>query len=415
MRFRLYAIIAFAAALSMAVAALTGAHIALIATSAAVMIAALGLCYRAVAKPLDAVYNGISLLKSQDFSSRLRKTGQHDADRVISMFNRMMDSMKAERLKNKEQYQFLRKLLDNSPMGVAICDFDGNVTEANPAYRLMITPQLQETIDRLLPGETQTVRQGNADIYRCTRQWFMDSGFRRPFVLVERMTAEIAQAERDVFRKIVRTIGHEVNNTVGPVVSVLDTLADINSDDPDVTAAIDSSRHSCLSLVNFVKRYADVVKLPAPSPVTVNLGDELERLMPTLQAVAGDRAHLVLTITDRHVGLQLDMTLIDRVLINIIKNAAESIGATPGGKIIISLDGSRLTVTDNGAGISPGDVSRLFTPFFSTKQPYRGLGLMLIADILRAHRAIFSLTTDPATSLTTFAIDFPTAISKPLR
>ena len=91
-------------------------------------------------------------------------------------------------------------------------------------------------------------------------------------------------------------------------------------------------------------------------------------------------------------------------MINIVRNAAESIGEKTDGRIEIATNATEIRVTDNGKGISEEAAVKLFTPFFSTKRPDRGLGLMLIADILRAHRAHFTLATTPGTSLTTFAI-----------
>jgi signal transduction histidine kinase len=92
------------------------------------------------------------------------------------------------------------------------------------------------------------------------------------------------------------------------------------------------------------------------------------------------------------------------VLVNVVKNAVDSIG-TREGEIVISTDAHSLCVTDDGPGISAENASKLFTPFFSTKHQDRGLGLMLVADILRKHGAEYSLTT--VDTHTTFAITFP--------
>lgn len=99
----------------------------------------------------------------------------------------------------------------------------------------------------------------------------------------------------------------------------------------------------------------------------------------------------------------LDPVLMQRVLINLVKNAVESIGGRQG-HIRLRVEGKTLAVTDDGLGISPEAAQRIFTPFFSTKRPDRGLGLMLVADILRSHNAGFSLAT--AGGETTFLITF---------
>lgn len=99
-----------------------------------------------------------------------------------------------------------------------------------------------------------------------------------------------------------------------------------------------------------------------------------------------------------------DTTLLERVLVNAVKNSVESIGKAEG-HIIIRSAGRVIEIIDNGAGISPENASRIFTPFFSTKQPDRGLGLMLIADILRKHKADFILATGDD-GLTRLRIEF---------
>ncbi len=406
MRFKIYSIAALICGMALTACALAGAPGLWSMVTAGLMFVFMGLAYRAVRKPMDAVQNGIFLIRSQDFGSRLRLTGQHDADKVVDHFNRMMATMKAERLKNEEQNQFLSKLIEVSPMGIAICDFDGNIIDTNPAYREMATPALEAALSGLEDDSTETFRFETAEIYRCSRLWFMDSGFRRPFLIIERLTDEISKAEKEVFKKIVRTIGHEVNNTMGSVGSVLETLQDIHRDDQLLAETIESSRYSCMNLVGFVKGYAEIVKLPAITPTQTNLAEELRKMLPTLRAMAPENIAITLEIHDDSVLLPLDMMLISRVITNIVKNSIESIGDKPEGAILLYLDGQHFYVEDNGAGIAPEDASRVFTPFFSTKHPDRGLGLMLICEILLAHRSIFSLSTYALNGCTYFSIIF---------
>ncbi len=394
-------------AIGLTVGALAGAAAWYIVAAGVTLVVVLGLALGSVVKPLEAVANGIYLLQSQDFGSRLRATGQPDADRVISLFNRLMDTMKAERLKLMEQNLFLTKLIEVSPMGIAVCDFDDRVVEMNPVYRRLRTPDLDELLTSLEPEETRVVRMATSQVYRCSRLWFMDSGFRRTFYLIEVLTDDIIESERNVFRTIVRTIGHEVGNTLGPVDSVLDSLAEMHRGERMVTEAIVGCRESCGNLLDFVRGYAGVVKLPSPHPESVCLAEELRRMLPALRSVAGENVAFELNVDSGNRMFRLDMMLLERAVINIVKNGAESIGDAPGGRIMIELRGSELRITDNGRGISDEVSSKLFTPFFSTKRPDRGLGLMLIADVLRSHNATFSLSTDEATGLTTFSINLP--------
>lgn len=372
---------------------------------------------QAVHSPLKAVQNGMYLLREQDFSSRLRPIGQADADMVVEVYNSVIDSMRAERLKNLEQNRFLSQVVDASPLGVAICDFDGRIVQTNRAWEKMQSPRLAKAIDSIADGTTGTVRVADSLIVRISRLWFMDKGFRRRFILVEKLTDEIIAAEKQMFNTIVRTIGHEVNNSLGSVMSVLESLEEMHAGDPLTADAITSCSASCANLVGFVRGYADIVKLPAPVPEQIDLHEWLMRLRPALQAlVAGRGITLEMNLGEGEAPSRIDPMLMERVLVNIVKNAAESIGDEKKGVITVSLAAVTepdtpachlLSVTDNGKGISPEASKKLFTPFFSTKNPDRGLGLMLVTDILRAHRSRFSLSTSPDTSLTTFSFTLP--------
>lgn len=375
---------------------------------AAAQLVAVAMLAGALLKIHSAVDNGYNLLLSQDFSSRLRLTGNPDADKLAELFNDMMATMKAERLRLMEQNLFMSKLIEVSPLGIAICDFDGRIIETNSRYRDLITPALTSVLESLGVDETRMVRMDSAQIYRCSRLWFMDSGFRRSFFLIEVMTDEIISSERKVYSTVVRTIGHEVNNTLSPVVSLFESLSDdpVVADDPLIRSTIDGCKASCLNLIEFVRGYADVVKLPSPKPVATDLSAEICRLMPALKTIAGSRIEVAFNVRGQSHMLPLDMVLIDRAIINIVKNSAESIGSNRDGRILIELNGSILSITDDGDGIHPDDADSIFTPFFSTKRPDRGLGLMLVSDILRAHHASFNLKTNPTTRLTTFTIMF---------
>lgn len=219
------------------------------------------------------------------------------------------------------------------------------------------------------------------------------------------MTDDILQAEKNLFNKIVRTMGHEVNNTLGSVISILDTLSEIHSSDRMLSETIDSGSERCNNLVQFVKGYAEVAKLPPPQPETLDVAAEMERILPFLKLMAGDNITIVLHSTATGIVTSIDPILFERAIVNIVKNSIDSIGAS-NGSITIKCMPDSIEITDNGPGISAEAAEHIFTPFFSTKQPDRGLGLMLVTEILRAHNAVYSLTTDSETRLTTFRITF---------
>jgi signal transduction histidine kinase len=404
MRYGLYFTLQIVTVAALAAAILLSAEWWWIAMTAVAVVVSFVLAYYAVVKPLRTVQNGIYLLREQDFSSRLRKVGQVDADKVVSLFNDLMGTMKAERLKNLEQNDFLHKVIQASPMGIAICDFDAKIVETNPAFNEMANDELRIVLSSLTDGESRVFRTGQSQILRCTRSYFMEQGFKRPFFQVERLTDEILKAETAIFNKIVRTMGHEVNNTLGSVISVLQTLEDMHADDEFIAATLRSAIDSCDRLGLFVKGYADVVKLPQAQLVRLDLNTLVVEALPGLRYLAPENIVISTELGEQPVFANIDAMLFERVLVNIVKNAVDSIGSRSG-EIVISTSPHTLRVTDNGPGISKENLPKLFTPFFSTKNHDRGLGLMLIADILRKHGAEYSLTT--ADSLTTFTIHLP--------
>lgn len=417
MRYRVYIVLMVVLTVAVMVCAVGEGGTLWIVGLCVALLLVTALLAQAVHSPLKAVQNGMYLLREQDFSSRLRPIGQADADMVVEVYNSVIDSMRAERLKNLEQNRFLSQVVDASPLGVAICDFDGRIVQTNRAWEKMQSPRLAKAIDSIADGTTGTVRVADSLIVRISRLWFMDKGFRRRFILVEKLTDEIIAAEKQMFNTIVRTIGHEVNNSLGSVMSVLESLEEMHAGDPLTADAITSCSASCANLVGFVRGYADIVKLPAPVPEQVDLNEWLMRLRPALQAlVTGRGITLEMNLGEGEAPSRIDPMLMERVLVNIVKNAAESIGDEKKGVITVSLAAVTepdtpachlLSVTDNGKGISPEASKKLFTPFFSTKNPDRGLGLMLVTDILRAHRSRFSLSTSAETSLTTFSFTLP--------
>ena len=214
------------------------------------------------------------------------------------------------------------------------------------------------------------------------------------------VASEVRQAEKAAYERVIRMIAHEVNNSVAGIVSLMEN-GKLKMED------VDGASERLTALSEFVTRFADVVKIPQPQLQLCDLSEEVEACQPFLESLCRS-AHVQLEfhLTDEAAPVRIDTILFQQVLINIVKNAVESIGEREG-LVIITTAPSQLTITDNGRGIPPSVAPHLFTPFFSTKPQGQGLGLLLIRDILTAHHCTFSLMTDSADNLTRFAIQFP--------
>lgn len=380
--------------------------------------------YRKLVKPLNTIGSGMELLREQDFSSRLSPVGQYEADRVVNIFNRMMEQLKNERLRLREQNHFLDLLIKASPMGVIITTLDDDLSELNPmALRMLgVSPEnvlgkkmkeidspLARELVNIPKGETVTVRLNDSNIYRCTHSSFIDRGFQHPFFLVESLTDEVMKAEKKAYEKVIRMIAHEVNNTTAGITSTLDTVEQALSSEEGMDDICDVMRvctDRCFSMSRFITRFADVVKIPEPTVSRANLNDLVFTCKRFMEGMCNDRRiNLRMEIDETLKDVMLDSSLFEQVLVNIIKNAAESI-ETDGEIIIRTLSPATIEVTDNGKGISKETEAKLFSPFFSTKPNGQGIGLIFIREVLMRHGCTFSLRTY-ADGLTKFRIIFP--------
>ena len=380
--------------------------------------------YRKIVKPLNSIGSGMELLREQDFSSRLSPVGQYEADRIVNVFNRMMEQLKNERLRLREQNNFLDLLIKASPMGVILTTLDEDLSELNPMAQKMLGVRQEDVLGKKMneidsplaaelanvpKGETATVRLNDSNIYRCTHSSFIDRGFQHPFFLIESLTDEVMKAEKKAYEKVIRMIAHEVNNTTAGITSTLDTVEQALSTEEGMDDICDVMRvctERCFAMSRFITRFADVVKIPEPTLTLVDLNDLAFTCKRFMEGMCTDRnIKLRLEIDETLKEVKMDASLFEQVLVNIIKNAAESIEKD--GEIIVrTLSPAIVEVVDNGKGISKEVEAKLFSPFFSTKPNGRGIGLIFIREVLMRHGCTFSLRTY-ADGLTRFRILFP--------
>lgn len=380
--------------------------------------------YRKIVKPLNTIGSGMELLREQDFSSRLSPVGQYEADRVVNIFNRMMEQLKNERLRLREQNHFLDLLIKASPMGVIITSLDEDLSELNPMALKMLGVRLEDVqgkkmkeidsplaveLANLPKGETVTVRLNDSNIYRCTHSSFIDRGFQHPFYLVETLTDEVMKAEKKAYEKVIRMIAHEVNNTTAGITSTLDTVEQALSSEEgmeDICNVMRVCTDRCFSMSRFITRFADVVKIPEPTLSPVCLNSLLLTCTRFMEGICADRhIRIRMELDESLAKVMLDVALFEQVLVNIIKNAAESI-ETDGEIVLRTLSPAAIEIMDNGKGIDKETQAKLFSPFFSTKPDGQGIGLVFIREVLMRHGCTFSLRTY-VDGWTKFRIIFP--------
>lgn len=369
---------------------------------------------RAIFGTLELISTGAEFMNDNDFTSRFREVGHPEMDKLVGIYNRMIDNLRDERTRLQEQNFFMEKIMQGSPSGILTLDFDRRITTANPAAvqimqieaDYLIGRRLSEidrpitaALEELINGESRIISTAGSRRLRCFRSNFLDRGFSRDFYLIEELTEELRQAEKNAYEKVIRLMSHEVNNSIGSANSLLHSSlhysAQLNPEDrQDFEMAMNVVINRTDHLNQFMKNFADVFRLPPPDLQPRNLKDLVQETAWLFKSdFESRRIKIEMEWKQCDPIVRLDRNQFGQALVNIVKNAIEAIGEN--GTISIrmgELSNRRfLIIEDTGSGIPQKVRENLFTPFFSTREKGQGIGLTLVQEILDQHGFEFSL------------------------
>ena len=377
---------------------------------------------------IEMINTGAQFIKDSDFTSRFREVGQPEMDRLIRIYNRMVDHLRDERTKLQEQHYFLDKILKASPSGILTLDFDGRVAMANPSAERILQSSNESILGRRLsemdgpffselsqlrPGDSRVIALQGRRRIKCQKSQFLDRGFTREFILMEELTEELRQIEKSAYEKLIRMMSHEVNNSVGSANSLLhsclnykDQLKDEDRKDFEMALSVVISRTDHLNA--FMRSFADVVRLPPPKLIPCNVERLLEEISILMRAETARREIDWVWDLRQPLGhIPMDRGQMEQAFVNIFKNSIEAIGSHGTLTVRSGVNNGRrfVVIEDTGCGISPEARSKLFSPFFSTKENGQGIGLTMVQEILDQHHFEFSLESEPEHA-TRFRINF---------
>jgi nitrogen fixation/metabolism regulation signal transduction histidine kinase len=380
--------------------------------------------YKAFTNPLKLIKRGSLALADQDFNITFTETGSHEMNELIQVYNSMIHKIREERVSIKEQHYFLEKLIEASPNAIVLLNFNDEIESYNPAAEKMLDMSefmIGKSIETLSlpffkaalkiePGKSEIISLDGWRKYKCHISDFIHQGFKRSFLLVEELSNEILETEKKAYGKVIRMMAHEVNNSIGAVNSILHSLEEIHDErdeeNKDIKEVIQTAIGRNDRLNTFMKNFADVIRLSPTKKESTNLNEFISKTADFMKLLAEKRnVTFAFELDPKGVVVDLDLAQMERVIINIVKNAIESIGENGQVKFITQSNPTQLIIEDNGQGVSTENEEDLFKPFFSTKPDGQGIGLTLIKEILHQHEISFSLKTG-ADGLTRFNMVF---------
>ena len=354
-----------------------------------------------VASPLRTLANLLEAMREGDYSIRARASDGEDAlGDVMVQVNEMAATLRNQRLGALEATTLLRKVMEE--INVAVFAFDseqklrlvnkaGEKLLGQPAERLINADAAELGLVEFLEGEpirtVQRAFSGQPGRWGMSRSVFREGGLPHQLLVIGDLTRPLREEELKAWQRIVRVLGHELNNSLTPIKSIAGSLESLLAKDPlpqdwqdDTRRGLGVIASRSESLNRFMGSYARLAKLPRPELSAVDLG-------PLIERVAKLETRLNVKVeAGPPVIIDLDRDQIEQVLINLIRNGVDAAQETGGGVAIgweRRPNALEIWVRDGGPGLS--NTANLFVPFFTTKPGGSGIGLVLCRQVVEGH------------------------------
>ena len=354
---------------------------------------------------LRAVRDGIVSLRDRDFSVSIGPARDPDLGALIDAYNSLGELLRRERLDLYQRELLLDTVIQTTPLAMVLTEDGGRIAYANVAARQLlggghrleglelaaVLAAAPATLRAAVGGGGDTLFTmevaGESEVYHLSQRGFLLNARPHRLLLLKQLTRELAAQEVAVWKKVIRVIAHELNNSLAPISSLAHSgqLLAAEVADARLGRIFDTIGERAAHLATFIEGYARFAKLPRPQPAPVAWGPFLERLQGTASfAVQGS--------LPQQPG-SFDARQLEQVMINLLKNAAES-GSSPEAITVAvqhTAPGFRVEVADRGIGLSADALRDALLPFYSTKPTGSGLGLTLCREIIEAHGGRLSL------------------------
>ncbi|MEO1366083.1 MAG: ATP-binding protein [Acidobacteriota bacterium] len=357
--------------------------------------------------PLQTIANLLESLREGDYSIRAREPYGRDAlGDVMFEINRLGDLLRGQRFQRVDATALLQQVIREIDVAIFTFSADrelhlvnraGERMMARPSERLLGCSAADLNLDDCLDGESERTFErsfpGQTGRWQCRRSTFREAG-RPTFLLVlSDLSKALREEERQAWQRLIRVLGHELNNSLAPIKSTASTISSVlRRDRPhdgwrdDAERGLTMIAERCESLNRFVVAYSKLARLPPPRLRETAVGPLVRRV------VALETRRRVRWIDGPQAVVGADADQLEQLLINLVKNAVEAV-LDPGGDVTVRWrlgeEAVEIHVLDTGPGLL--NANNLFVPFFTTKPGGSGIGLVLCRQIAEAHGGSLTL------------------------
>ena len=349
----------------------------------------------------------IGAVREEDYSVRAREPGNGAMAEVVAELNRLSDALRERRLDALESAALVRAIIAEIDSAIFAFDARERLQLVNRSGERLLDRGAEQLLGRtaaelglapLLDGEGSETAEialpGGAGRWLVRRSRFREDGAPHRLLVLSDLSRTLHEEERSAWQRLLRVLGHELNNSLAPIRSLALSLSDLLARDErpddwldDVRGGLAIIGSRTAGLTRFMEGYARLARLPRPVLRRVRLADaiarvaELERRLP-LRVSAGD-----------DVVVDADPDLLEQLLINVVRNAVDASLEAGGGDVGIAWSARasevEVEIADDGAGIA--SAANLFVPFFTTKSGGSGVGQALSRQIAEAHGGTLTL------------------------
>jgi nitrogen fixation/metabolism regulation signal transduction histidine kinase len=375
-----------------------------------------------VERPTQDVSSFLDAIKFDDLSSSFKtESPDPSVQKLHREMNEALGKLRQSRKEKDSEYQFFKNIVQHVGIGILTFKRDETIQIINNAAKRLlhidkadrlhdlrdVSEDMVEAFLKLKTGGRELVRVKNGDETIQLSIYAIELTLRGEEVKLISMSniqSELEEKEMEAWQNLVRVLTHEIMNSVTPISSLAGVVEEelhrkllaneLNMEKEeaeDMHLSIQTISRRSEGLIKFVKEFRSLTHIPKPKLAEVCIRPLLDELaMLHKKELADNNITISISVEPDTLCIQADKTLVEQVLINLIKNAIQAFGEKQDKKIVLSSyvnenGGVIVSVKDNGTGIEPEALEKIFIPFFSTKKTGSGIGLSLSKQIMRQH------------------------------